>query len=57
MAEYMMPPEIEGFMEACGDVAMDNFDPAAFAEILQQPLLTQWVLLWTLWVNLECLLI
>ena len=31
MAEYMMPPEIEGFMEACGDVAMDNFDPAAFA--------------------------
>ena len=25
-----MPPEMEDFMEACGDVAMDNFDPAAF---------------------------
>ena len=30
MAEYVMPPEMEDFMEACGDVAMDNFDPAAF---------------------------
>ena len=25
-----MPPEMEDFMEAAGDVAMDNFDPAAF---------------------------
>ena len=25
-----MPPEMEAFVEACGDVAMDNFDPAAF---------------------------
>ena len=30
MAEYVMPPEMEAFVEACGDVAMDNFDPAAF---------------------------
>ena len=30
MAEYVMPPEMEDFMEAAGDVAMDNFDPAAF---------------------------
>ena len=25
-----MPPEMDAFVEACGDVAMDNFDPAAF---------------------------
>ena len=30
MAEYVMPPEMEAFVEACEDVAMDNFDPAAF---------------------------
>ena len=30
MAEYVMPPEMEAFVEAAGDVAMDNFDPAAF---------------------------
>ena len=30
MAEYMMPPDVEAFMVECGDVAMDNFDPAAF---------------------------
>ena len=29
MAEYVMS-EMEAFVEACGDVAMDNFDPAAF---------------------------
>ena len=30
MAEYMMPPEMEAFVDGCESVAMDAFDPAAF---------------------------
>ena len=57
MAEYVMPPEMEDFMEACGDVAMDNFDPAAFEADPSAAFSGHNGCQWTLWVNLECLLI
>ena len=43
MAEYVMPPEMEDFMEVAGDVAMDNFARAFEADPLHHSL-TQWVL-------------